>query len=34
VYTPLVVKDKVRNGMKGKEIKALLLGRNGTATGN
>jgi hypothetical protein len=31
-YTPLVEEDKVRNGMKGKEIKAFLLGRNGTAT--
>jgi hypothetical protein len=26
------VKDKVRNGMKGKEIKAFLLGRNGATT--
>jgi len=26
------VKDTLRNGMKGKEIKAFLLGRNGAAT--
>jgi hypothetical protein len=27
-YTPLVVKERVRNGMKRKEIKAFLLDRN------
>jgi hypothetical protein len=32
--TPLVVKEKVHNGMKGKGIKASLLEHNGIATGD
>jgi len=31
---PFVVKEKVRNGMKKKKIRAFLLERNGTATGD
>jgi hypothetical protein len=32
--TPLVVKEKLRNGIKKKGIEAFLLGLNGTATGD
>jgi hypothetical protein len=32
-YTPLVVKERVRDGVKRKEIKAFLLEHNGIATG-
>jgi hypothetical protein len=31
---PLIVKEKVSNGMKKKKIKAFLVERNGTATGD
>jgi hypothetical protein len=33
-YTPLVVKEKARNGMKKKEIERFLLERNGIAAGD
>jgi hypothetical protein len=32
--SPLVVKEKVHNGMKRKEIRAFLLEHNGAATGD